>query len=169
MKAVFALSLVLVSHAAAAQTDFGGATKAFALLQEPVGARPAAMGLAFESVAQGSEGWAYNPAGPAFSEAWAVGINHDTWLADAGRETAGVLSPAGGWGAVAARGNVVLYPTVDLRDSLGQRTGTFRAQDSGFGLAWAKTIVKNFGIGMTRRYPRNNLPQNHYTNETLFR
>src|SRR6185503_16718234 len=123
---------------------YGGSSEAFPLLNRGAGARPAAMGSAFEALADDASGPLYNPAGLGFAREWDLGFHHDSWLASSSRENFGAAGPMGSLGGFALNAAYVNYPSVDMRDSQGAKLGEFKPVDQALGFAWGKNYSPGF-------------------------
>jgi hypothetical protein len=156
------LPLFLLTAPLRAQTDYGGSSEAFSFLNKGAGARPAALASAFEAIAEGAWASLFNPAGLGFAEAWSLGLNHDAWLASSSRENLSLAASLGAWGGASLDAAYISYPSLDLRDGQGTKTGEFSPQDEALGLAWGKAVSRNFSLGLALRGLRESLPGYDY-------
>jgi hypothetical protein len=142
------LSFIFAAAVLRGQTNYGGVSQTFVLLDSPAGARPLAMGTAFEAVADDSSGIYYNPAAPALSRGPDLGVHHEAWLAGTSRENLSLVSPAGPL-AVGVSGAWISYPTLELRDDSGNPDGSFSPSDEAVGLDVAGSLNRRFSLGIS--------------------
>ena len=134
------LLLGLVALPAVAQP--GGSLSSFSLLRFDASARTAAMGGAYTAVADGDvNAMFYNPAipGPATSRTPSVSyLNH---LTDINAGTLAYSHTVSGAGTTLSGGlRFVHWGTIQRRNSVGERIGTFSAQDAVLTLGAARAL-----------------------------
>ncbi len=144
---------------AAAEFDKVG-TVGGQFLKIGIGARAAAMGSAFVSVADDATALYWNPAGIARIDKSVISINHCAWLANTNLTQAGYIFHVGfmpGTIGISARS---LYmdsqevTTVFRPDGEGQ---SFSAGDMAIGVSYARSLTDKFSTGITASYVQSTL------------
>jgi hypothetical protein len=147
VRAAVALGLLLVALPAAAGQP------GFAFLEVPGGARAAALGGAYASVAQGAEAAFWNPAGLAGTPATQVSASHtETWeqLRHEHLAVAGKLFGGG----LAASFRAMYSEAIEERDDLGNLVGSFGAHDLEFLAGYGRTLAGGTSVGVTAQVIR---------------
>ena len=119
------------------QINAGGQSEAFALLNEPSGARALGMGSAYEAVADEADGMFWNPAAPGLAKGFGATMSHENWIVGTDRDMIGLQSPVLNWLSAGLFGSLVHYGSVELRDDTGAYQGGFEPQEQALGLALA--------------------------------
>ena len=161
-KSVFLLGLLLAlpSLVGAAQEFEKVGTIGGQFLKIGVGARAAAMGSAFVSVANDASAIYWNPAGVARLQRSVVSINHAAWLADISFTQAAYVFHVGffpGTFAVNARS---LYMDSQPIRTVFRPEGegkSFDAGDVAFGLTYARSLTDKFSAGISANYVQSTL------------
>jgi Uncharacterised protein family (UPF0164) len=144
LRRAFALALVALCVPLAAFA----APPGFAFLEIPSGARAAALGGAFASMATGIEAQFWNPAGLASLGTFQVegthteliaGLRHDTF--SAGGRVAG--------GGLAASFRALYTEPIDERDDLGNLIGSFGSHDLELGVAYGWAMATGLEVGLS--------------------
>ncbi len=144
-------------------------SQCFAWLYEPgatgmtflklgVGARPVAMGNAFNAVSDDGNALFWNPAG--------FGVSNDFHLSGMGMNllgfvnyfSLGSLIPAGNYGGLGA-GISYLYSQDTRYDEMGQEIGTFTNSDLLIGLGYAYPFISNLSGGTSVKFVRSQLAE----------
>ena len=143
----FALAAVTLAAPAVARPP------GFAFLEVPAGARAAALGGAYSSVARGAEAAFWNPAGLAqFDGTQFVGTHTETYehlrhdqVAVAGRMFGGGLS---------ASLRAMYSEPIPERDDLGNLIGTFGSHDLEFLAGYGRKLAGGMSLGFTAQAVR---------------
>jgi len=154
-----ALTLLLLAPAlshADAET-FASAGQGLALFGRLGSARLAALGGAFHSLAQGSDGLMVNPAGLSSVESLEVGAYHESWLADINQESVYAVTPVAPGQGFGAYAHVIDYGVFEIRDSSGQKLGDMSARDYAVGVGYGIASRQGFSGGVGLRGVRENL------------
>lgn len=150
MRRILPLALILVLGAAPpACADPAG----FAFLEVPAGARAAALGGAYASLAQGASAVFWNPAGLTGTRGVEIDATHaelfeglrDEQFALAGRLFGGGLA-----GSVRAQ----YSEAIPERDALGNLIGTFGSHDLEFALGYGRQVAPQLTVGGNAKYVR---------------
>lgn len=152
-RALVAIALAIL---ALASSPAAAGQSGFAFLEVPVGARAAALGGAYSSVAVGAEAAFWNPAGLAtFRGTQVVATHVETWeglrheqVAMAGRQFGGGLA-----GSIRA----MYSEPIPARDALGNLTGSFGAHDLEFLVGYGATARPGLDLGVTTQVVRERL------------
>ena len=145
--AAFALGLVL--GAAPALADPPG----FTFLEVPAGARAAAMGGAYTSLASGAEAVFWNPAGLVDVKGFEITGSHVEYFQQLRHEQFAIGLPAGAGGLAASVRAMYTEPIV-ARDDLGNETGTFGSHDLEFALGYGFRTSERVRMGVTAQVVR---------------
>ena len=129
-------------------------TTAATFLEIPVGARAAAMGGAFVSLANDASALYWNVAGIANLERNEVMGIHTRWLAETSFDFAGLVIPIGNSSALglsftSLNMDDMLVRTVEKPDGTGEY---FSAGDISLGLSYAFNLTERFSIGFSGKY-----------------
>ncbi len=151
MKPTRALAFALAAVTLAAPAVAG--PPGFAFLEVPAGARAAALGGAYSSVARGAEAAFWNPAGLAqFDGTQFVGTHTETYehlrhdqVAVAGRMFGGGLS---------ASLRAMYSEPIPERDDLGNLIGTFGSHDLEFLAGYGRKLAGGMSLGFTAQAVR---------------
>jgi hypothetical protein len=151
LKPIRALAFALV--AAALATPALAGPPGFAFLEVPAGARAAALGGAYASVARGAEAAFWNPAGLAdFDGTQFTGTHTETYehlrhdqVAVAGRLFGGGL---------AASMRAMYSEPIPERDDLGNLIGSFGSHDLEFLLGYGRKLTGGVSLGFTAQAVR---------------
>lgn len=145
------LSMVLIAASVArtAAADPAG----FAFLKIPAGARAAAMGGAYASIADGVEGAWWNPAALDGTKGVQVIASHAEYLASLRSDQFGVGGRLFG-GGVSASINALYSEPIPERDALGNLIGTFGSHDLDFGLGYGRSLVPGWRAGASMHLVR---------------
>jgi hypothetical protein len=135
-----AIALCLSASAAAA------APAGFAFLEVPAGARAAAMGGAYVTLADGIEGAFWNPAGLAGVQGTQVTGSHMESFQSLKHDQFAIGGHLFG-GGLAASLRAMYSQAIDERDELGNLLGTFGAHDLEFQLAYGWRVGETGSIG----------------------
>ena len=129
-------------------------TTAATFLEIPVGARAAAMGGAYVSLANDASALYWNVAGIATLERNEVMGIHTRWLAETSFDFAGLVIPLGSASALglsftSLNMDDMMVRTVEKPDGTGEY---FSAGDISLGLSYAFNLTERFSIGFTGKY-----------------
>jgi len=134
-----ALSILMAGPALADPTGF-------AFLKIPAGARAAAMGGAYASVADGVEGAWWNPASLDGAQGVQVSASHDEYLASLRHDQFAVGGRLFG-GGISASLRALYSEPIPERDALGNLLGTFGSNDLQFGLGYGWKVAPGWRAG----------------------
>jgi len=140
--ALFALGLAL--GAARASADQPG----FTFLEVPAGARAAAMGGAYGSLARGAEAAFWNPAGLADVKGIEITGSHVEYFQQLRHEQFAAATRAGSGGLSGSVRAMYTEPIVS-RDDLGNETGTFGSNDLELALGYGFATSERVRMGVT--------------------
>ncbi len=118
----------------------------FAFLEVPVGARAAAMGGAYVSLADGAEAAFWNPAGLAGVRGTQVSGSHVEFVQSLKHDQFAAAGQLFG-GGIAASIRAMYSQPIDQRDELGNLTGTFGSHDLEFQLAYGRQASPGLRVG----------------------
>ncbi len=137
------VSLVLLSAATAAMASPPG----FAFLEVPAGARAAALGGAYVSLADGAEGAFWNPAALAGVRGTQVAASHVEFIQGLKHDQFALGGQLFG-GGIAASLRAMYSQPIEQRDELGNLVGTFGSHDLEFqlGYGWQAGPATRFGL-----------------------
>jgi len=129
-------------------------TSAATFLEIPVGARAAAMGGAYVSLATDASALYWNVAGIANLERNEIMGIHTRWLAETSFDFAGLIIPLGsasvlGISFTSLSMDDMLVRTVEKPEGTGEY---FSAGDISVGLSYAFNLTERFSIGFTGKY-----------------
>lgn len=144
--------------ACAALVLLGGqpAFSAPAFLEIPAGARAAALGGAFASLAQGVEAAFWNPAGLANVKGIQITGTHVEYLQTLRLEQFAVAGRCLG-GGVAASLRALYTEPIERRDDLGNLTGSFGYHDLELALSYGRSVAPGLSVGGTAQIVRERL------------
>lgn len=124
------------------------APSGFAFLEVPAGARAAALGGAFASLAQGVEAAFWNPAGLEGVKGIQITGTHVEYLQTLRYEQFAVAGRSFG-GGLAASLRALYSEPIEERDELGNLIGSFGAHDLEFALAYGRSVAPGLSVGGT--------------------
>jgi hypothetical protein len=147
----FAVLLVLglLPGAVPAAADAPG----FTFLEVPAGARAAALGGAYTSLAQGSEAVFWNPAGLVDVKGFEITGSHVEYFQQLRHDQFAFGLPVGAGGLAASLRAMYTEPIV-ARDDLGNETGTFGSHDLEFALGYGFRTSERVRMGVTGQIVR---------------
>lgn len=137
-----ALGLALAASSASAMPS------GFAFLEVPAGARAAAMGGAYASVARGAEAAFWNPAGLAEFEGSQFAATHTETYEHLRHDQVAVAGRLFG-GGLAASLRAMYSEPIPERDDLGNLIGSFGSHDLEFLLGYGRRLAGGMSIGFT--------------------
>ncbi|HEY6866544.1 MAG TPA: PorV/PorQ family protein [Candidatus Eisenbacteria bacterium] len=149
---VSAVPLVLSLVARGAAADPAG----FAFLEVPAGARAAALGGAYASLAQGAEAVFWNPAGLQATSGVEVDATHTELIAGLRAEQFALAGRHFG-GGLAASIRAQYSEAIPERDELGNLIGTFGSHDLEFALGYGRALRPGLTVGGSAKYIRERL------------
>jgi hypothetical protein len=174
------IGLLLFSQVSVAQTDLNKtAQSTMNFLLVGTSSKACAMGEAYVTLGKGSESMFYNPAGLSiFDKTFDINLNYTQWIADIN-----YISGAAAWsldefGVIGTHLLTVDYGTINgtsLISSAEQSLYPLGYKDNGsvsnvgayvFGLSYAKTITREFSMGLTVKLAGQNLGQSTFDNVT---
>ena len=120
----------------------------FAFLEVPAGARGAALGGAFTSLAQGVEAAFWNPAGLEAVKGVQITGTHVEYVQSLRHDQFAVAGRSFG-GGLAASLRALYSEPIDERDELGNLIGSFGAHDLEFALAYGRSVAPGLSVGGT--------------------
>lgn len=129
------------------------AAAGFAFLEVPAGARTAALGGAYASLAEGPEAAFWNPAGLAATERLGVTGGHAELFEKLRHDYFSVAGPLFG-GGVSGSIRALYSEPIDERDELGNLIGTFGAHDLEFGLGYGHRMGESLDVGASAQIVR---------------
>ncbi len=124
-------------------------TTAGNFLSIDIGARPAAMGGAYTALGADAESIAYNPAGIALATCPNLSLMHNQWFEGIALDYIGLAVPTG-IGSFGVSGRMLWMDQMEIT-TLAQPSGAdeeFTSADTAYGLAYACTFLKKFGLGI---------------------
>ena len=141
--------------------------------------RASAMGEAYVTVGKGAESMFYNPAGLSlFKKTFDINLNYTQWIADIKYLSGGVAWSLNEFGVIGAHLLTVDYGTINgtsLISSAEEPLYPLGYKDNGLvsnvgayvvGLSYAKTITREFSMGLTLKLAGQNLGQSTFDNST---
>jgi hypothetical protein len=128
----------------------------FAFLEIPAGARAAALGGAFASLAQGVEAAFWNPAGLEAVKGIQVTGTHVEYLQTLRIEQFAAARRSFG-GGLAASLRALYSEPIDKRDADGNLIGSFGFHDLEFALAYGRSVAPGLSMGATVQAVRERL------------
>ncbi len=129
-------------------------TAAATFLEIGVGARAAAMGGAFVSLANDATALYWNVAGVAKAERNEVAALHTEWLAGTSFDFVGLVLPVNDLGKFGVSLTALNMDEMQVR-TVEKPEGTgefFDASDLAIGLSFSKQLIDRFGVGFTAKY-----------------
>lgn len=145
---VFLLSVTFLAIPSPVYAKSNGTT-AGNFLSIDIGARPAAMGGAYTAIGADAESLAYNPAGIAMAACPNLSLMHNQWFEGIALDYIGLAIPTG-IGSFGVSGRMLWMDQMEIT-TLAQPSGTdeeFTSADTAYGLAYAFTFFKKFGLGV---------------------
>jgi hypothetical protein len=118
----------------------------FAFLEVPAGARAAALGGAFTSLAQGVEGAFWNAAALEQVRGVQISGTHAEYVQTLRHDQFALAGRLFG-GGLAASVRAMYSEPIDERDELGNLIGSFGAHDLEFGLAYGRALAPGLSFG----------------------
>ena len=143
---IFVLVLAAGGLAPPAAAPAAAEPAGFAFLEVPAGARAAALGGAYASLAQGVEAAWWNPAGLAATRGAEVEASHVEFFQSLRNDQFAIASPRFG-GALAASFRAQYSEPIPERDELGNLLGTFGSHDLEFALGYGRRIGGSVEVG----------------------
>lgn len=141
--------------------------------------RASAMGEAYVNVGKGAESMFYNPAGLSLLEKnFDINLNYTQWIADITYLSGGVAWNIYDFGVIGAHLLTVDYGTINGTSLISASELSLYPlgyKDNGlvnnvgayvFGLSYAKTITKEFSMGLTMKLAGQNLGQSTFGSDT---
>lgn len=125
----------------------------FAFLEVPAGARAAALGGAYASVARGADAAFWNPAGLADFSGNELAATHTETYQHLRHEHVAVAGRLFG-GGLAASFRALYSEAIDERDDLGNLVGTFGAHDLEFLAGYGRRLANGLSLGFTAQAVR---------------
>ncbi|MFA6091629.1 MAG: PorV/PorQ family protein [Elusimicrobiota bacterium] len=141
------LQLALLSAAGPAAAGQGAGTTSANFLKLGGGARAVALGGAFTALADDANAIAYNPAGLAVLRRQELSLMHNEYMDGIRQEWAVYALPSQEYGTFAAAANVLSVAPFAAYDAGDHPTGEVSAQDSSYGLAYARSFGKVLHVG----------------------
>lgn len=151
MKPIRVSALTLVALALAGPVSAG--QSGFAFLEVPAGARAAAMGGAYTSVARGAEAAFWNPAGLAEFEGTQFTATHTETYENLRHEQVAIAGRMFG-GGLAASMRAMYSEPIPERDDLGNLVGSFGSHDLEFLLGYGATLPGGMSLGVSAQTVR---------------
>jgi len=146
------LLAVLVAVIAAAPHAHA-APAGFAFLDVPAGARAAALGGAYGSLAEGVEGAFWNPAALEGTHGFQMTAAHTELFQELRHDQFAIAGRM--WGGAASASIRAFYSqAIDARDELGNLTGTFGAHDLEIALGYGRQWAPGLRLGGTLQLVR---------------
>ncbi len=156
LRRAFVAGCLLITSGAASPALFAaGTTKvgmsAATFLKIPVGARAAAMGGSFVSIADDPSGLYWNPGNLSSVSSMSFVFDHSPWLPGITFDFIGAVVPLEEFGTVGVSVTLLQTAEMDVTTPAQQMgTGeTFRASSFAFGLSYARSLTDHFSIGAT--------------------
>ena len=118
----------------------------FAFLEVPAGARAAALGGAFTSLAQGVDGAFWNAAALEQVQGVQIAATHAEYVQTLRHDQFALAGRLFG-GGLAASVRAMYSEPIDERDELGNLIGSFGAHDLEFGLAYGRSLAPGLSLG----------------------
>lgn len=146
-RAAVALSLSLIA------LPVWAAQPGFAFLEVPAGARAAAMGGAYATVATGAEATFWNPAGLAATTGTQLAATHTETWEQLRHEHVAIAGKLFG-GGLATSLRAMYSEAIEERDDLGNVTGSFGAHDLEFLAGYGRTLAGGTSLGLTAQVVR---------------
>ena len=145
--------VVLAAAAAALATPALADQPGYAFLEVPAGARAAAMGGAYASVARGADAAFWNPAGLAQFEGTQFSGTHSETYTHLRHEQVAVAGRMFG-GGVAASLRAMYSEPIPERDDLGNIIGSFGSHDLEFLAGYGRELSGGMSLGFTAQVIR---------------
>jgi hypothetical protein len=125
----------------------------FTFLEVPAGARAAALGGAYGSLARGAEAVFWNAGGLADVAGLEITGSHVEYFQQLRHEQFALAFPVGGGGLALSVRAMYTEPIVS-RDDLGNETGTFGSHDLEFALGYGFAVGEHTSLGVTAQLVR---------------
>jgi hypothetical protein len=140
----FALAVLAIAVLA---SPCAAAPPGFAFLEVPAGARAAAMGGAYVTLANGADAAFWNPAGLAGVQGTQITGSHAEYIQSLKHDQFAMAGQLWG-GGLAGSIRAMYSQPIDARDDVGNLTGTFGSHDLEFqlGYGWQVSPGTRFGI-----------------------
>ncbi len=138
--------LLCAALALLAPRPAAGAPPGFAFLEVPAGARAAALGGAFTTLAQGVEASFWNVAALDRVQGVQITGSHAEFVQTLRHEQFALAGRLFG-GGLAASVRAMYSEPIEERDELGNLIGSFGAHDLEFGLAYGRTLAPGLSLG----------------------
>lgn len=145
--AIPSLALIVSAFAVGSTTATAATPTGFAFLEVPAGARAAAMGGAYVTLADGAEGAFWNPAGLARVQGTQVTASHMESFQSLKHDQFAIAGEHFG-GGLAASLRAMYSQAIDERDALGNLLGTFGVHDLEFQLGYGRRVGGGGSIGL---------------------
>ncbi len=146
-------TLVIVIAAALAVSPAVAGQPGFAFLEVPAGARAAAMGGAYASVAKGAEAAFWNPAGLAAFPGTQLSATHTETYEHLRHDQVAIAGRLLG-GGLAASLRAMYSEAIPERDDLGNVIGSFGAHDLEFLAGYGRELSGGMSLGVTAQVVR---------------
>jgi hypothetical protein len=147
--AALAFGLLLALGACSAAADPAG----FAFLEVPAGARAAALGGAYASLARGAESVYWNPAGLESTHGIELEASH-VELFQGLRDDQFALAGRAWGGGLAASVRAQYSEAIPERDAIGNLIGTFGSHDLEFALGYGRALARGLTLGANAKVVR---------------
>jgi hypothetical protein len=146
--------LAVTAHAVTVEPDVSSqGIEVFPLQNASAAARPSAMGSAFVAVADGAEGFGFNPAGLGMSQGFSAAFGHNTLMQEAFQDALQISMPLGGrWGNAGIRGDYVNYGSMAIYDARGVNLGNRSLNEYRGGLSWGLPLIGGTALGLGAKY-----------------
>ena len=152
MKKILRLVVLLALPASA------GAAETAAFLKIGVGARAAAMGGAYTSVADDASAVGWNPAGPAALSKREIGATHTELTSDTRFDFLSFAQPVK-HGVISAAGAYLSQGRISGRDVNGAPTGGYSASDMSVALGFASQAAADLKLGVNAKYIQSSIAE----------
>jgi|SRR5262245_2584781 len=144
---------VVAAALALAAAPASAAQPGFAFLEAPAGARAAALGGAYASVARGADAAFWNPAGLADFTGSEFAATHTETYQNLRREDVAIAGRMFG-GGIAASFRAFYSEAIEERDDLGNLVGSFGAHDLEFLVGYGGKLASGVSLGLTAQVVR---------------
>ncbi len=151
-------SLVTVLAAALAASSAAAGQPGFAFLEVPAGARAAAMGGAYASVAKGADAAFWNPAGLATFQGSQLSATHTETYERLRHDQVALAGRLFGGGLAASMRAMYSEPIAE-RDDLGNVIGSFGSHDLEFLAGYGRELSGGMSLGVTAQVVRERIAE----------
>ncbi len=127
-------------------------TEGASFLELPVGARPAAMGSAYTTLANDAYAPTWNPAGLGFLQSTQAAGMHQIYAEDTAFEYASIVHPIKAGHALGAAIQYFQPGTLTGRDINGNSIGNISGSYAAYSLAYGQEIIENLSLGATGKW-----------------